>query len=123
MLLLTVCVCFRVHSKRQQAQSINISKHPSKPTCINLNTTIHTYIKIKCSIPPHIDRCVHIPKHVSGLLISLWEPANSLFVRDNMSRPQESGYMQATYKKRKHVKNIPFDTTARNKQHVRVVQW
>ena len=35
-------VCFRVHSKRQQAQSINISKHHSKPTSINLNTTIHT---------------------------------------------------------------------------------
>ena len=38
------CVRFRVHSKRQQAQSINISKHPSKPTSINLNTTIHTLI-------------------------------------------------------------------------------
>ncbi|KAK2144102.1 hypothetical protein LSH36_785g02025 [Paralvinella palmiformis] len=25
---------------------------------------------------------MRIPKHVSGLLISLWEPANSLFVRD-----------------------------------------
>jgi len=37
-------VRFRVHSKRQQAQSINISKHPSKPTSINLNTTIHTLI-------------------------------------------------------------------------------
>ena len=37
-------VCFRLHSKRQQAQSINISKHPSKPTSINLNTTIHTLI-------------------------------------------------------------------------------
>ena len=31
--------------------------------------------------------------------------------------------MQATYKKRKHVKNKPFDITARSKQHVRVVQW
>ena len=39
-----VCVCFMVHSKRQQAQSINISKPPSKPTSINLNTTIHTLI-------------------------------------------------------------------------------
>jgi len=39
-----VCVCFRVNIKRQQAQSINISKHPSKPTSINLNTTIHTLI-------------------------------------------------------------------------------
>jgi len=39
-----VRVCFMVHSKRQQAQSINISKHPSKPNSINLNTTIHTLI-------------------------------------------------------------------------------
>ena len=31
------------------------------------------------------------------------------------SRPQESGYEAR--------KNIPFDTTARNKQHVRVDQW
>ena len=39
-----VCVCSRVHIKRQQAQIINISKHPSRPTSINLNTTIHTVI-------------------------------------------------------------------------------
>ena len=26
---------------------------------------------------------MHIPVHVSGLLISLWGTANSLFVRDN----------------------------------------
>jgi len=41
-----VCVFFRVHIKRQQAQSINISKHPLRPTSINLNTntTIHTLI-------------------------------------------------------------------------------
>jgi len=31
-------VRFRVHIKSQQAQSINISKHPSIPTSINLNT-------------------------------------------------------------------------------------
>ena len=32
--------------ERQQAQSINISKHPSRPTSININpnTTIHTLI-------------------------------------------------------------------------------
>ena len=39
-----------------------------------------------------------------------------------MSRPQESSYVLATYKKLEARKNIPFDTTARNKQHVRVVQ-
>ena len=33
-------------------------------------------------MPSHIDKCMRIPMHVSGLLISLWEPANSLFVRD-----------------------------------------
>ena len=122
----TGVVRFRVHSKRQQAQSINISKHPSRPTSINLNTnTTITYInlKIKCSTPPHIDRCVRILKHVSGLLISLWEPANSFFVRDKYVTPTgkrlHAGYVQ----KAEARKNIPFDTTARNKQHVRVVQW
>ena len=30
-------VCFRIHIKRQQAQSINIPKHPSRPTSINTN--------------------------------------------------------------------------------------
>jgi len=40
-----------------------------------------------------------------------------------MSGPQENSYMQATYKKAEARKNMPFDTTARSKQHVRVVQW
>jgi len=64
-----------------------------------------------------------MPKHVSGLLISLWEPANSLFVRDKYVTPTgkrlHAGYVQ----KAEAGKNIPFDTTARSKQHVRVVQW
>jgi len=38
-------------------------------------------------MPPHIDKCVRLPKHVSGLLISLWEPANSLFVRNKYVTP------------------------------------
>ena len=74
-------------------------------------------------MPPHIDRCVNIPNHVSGLLISLWEPANSLFVRDKYVTPTgkrlHAGYVQ----KAEARKNIPFDTTARSKQHVHVVQW
>ena len=65
---------------------------------------------------------MRIPKHVSGLLISLWEPANSLFVRDKYVTPTgkriHAGYVQ----KAEARKNIPFDTTARRKQHVRVVQ-
>ena len=67
---------------------------------------------------------MHVHVHVSGLLISLWEPANSLFVRDKYVTPTGKRlHAGGTYKKRKHVKNIPFDTTARSKQHVRVVQW
>jgi len=98
-----MCVCFRIHIERQQAQSINISKHPLRPTSINLNINTNTYINlnIKCSIPPQIYTYMHIPMHVSGL-ISLWGPANSLFVCS---------------------KNITFDTTARSKQHMHVVHW
>ena len=57
-----------------------------------LHITIHIY--------------VDLPIHVSGAQLIRFSYAT------NRSRPQESGYMQATYKKRKHVKNIPFDTTA-----------
>jgi len=48
---INICMCVRVgvcwvQIKRQQAQSINISKHPSRLTSINLNTntTTHTLI-------------------------------------------------------------------------------
>ena len=41
---------------------------------------------------------MRIPKHVSGLLISLWEPAYSLFVRDKYVTPTgkrlRAGYVQ-----------------------------
>jgi len=47
---------------------------------------------------------MHVHVHVSGLLISLWEPANSLFVRDkyvtHTGKRLHAGYVQ----KRKHVK-------------------
>ena len=66
---------------------------------------------------------MHIPMHVSGLLISLWEPANPLFVRDKYVTPRGkllyAGYVQKVEAR----KNIPFDTIAQSKQHVRVVQW
>jgi len=74
-------------------------------------------------IPPHINRCVRIPKHVSGLLISLWEPANSLFVRDKYVTPTGKRLYAGYVQKAEARKNIPFDTTARSKQHVRVAQW
>ena len=106
--------------ERQQAQSINISKIPLRPTSINLNLNTTKY---KCSILPHSDTYMRIPMHVSGLLISLWEPVNSLFVRDKYVTPTgkrlHAGYAQ----KAEARKNIPFDITARSKQHVRVMQW
>ena len=65
----------------------------------------------------------NIPMHVSDLLISLWESANLLFVRKKYVMPTgkrlNAGYVQ----KAEARKNISFDTTARSKQHVRVVQW
>ena len=121
-----VCVCFRVHIKRQQAPSISTSKYPSK-TYINKSKYKYNYtytnLKIKCSIPPHIETCMRIPKHVSGLLISLWEPANSLFVRAKYVTPTGKRLHAGYVPKAEARKNKPFDTTARSKQHVRVVQW
>ena len=63
------------------------------------------------------------PVHVSGLLISPWEPANSLFVGDKSVTPTDKRLHAGYVQKWKHVKNIPFDTTARSKQHVRGVEW
>ncbi|KAK2153621.1 hypothetical protein LSH36_291g06001 [Paralvinella palmiformis] len=64
---------------------------------------------------PAVCKGVRIPKHVSGLLISLWESANSLFVRDKYVTPTgkrlHAGYVQKVEAR----KNIPFDTTARSK--------
>ena len=43
---------------------------------------------------------------VSGLLISLWEPANSLFVRDKYVTPTgkrlHAGYVQKAEARKKH---------------------
>ena len=45
-------------------------------------------------------------KHVSGLFISLWEPANSLFVRDKYVTPTgkrlHAGYIQKAEARKKH---------------------
>ena len=73
-------------------------------------------------MPPYIDRFMRIPMYVSGLLISLCAQLILFSCATNMSRQQERGYMQTTYKKRKHV-NIPFDTTARSNPLVRLVHW
>ena len=58
-----------------------------------------------------------------GYLSSLWGSANSLLVWDKYVTPTgkrlHAGYVQ----KAEARKNILFCTTARNKQHVRVVQW
>ena len=65
---------------------------------------------------------MRIPKHVSGLLISLWEPVNSLFLRDKYVTLTRKRLHADYVQKAEARKHIPFDTTARNK-HVRVVQW
>ena len=53
---------------------------------------------------------------MSGLLISLWEPDNWLFVRDKYvtltGKRLHAGYVQ----KAEARKNIPFDTTALTKE-------
>ena len=50
--------------------------------------------------------CVCIPKHASGLLISLWEPVNSLFVGDKYVTPTgkrlHAGYVQKAERRTKH---------------------
>jgi len=52
-----------------------------------------------------------IPKHVSGLLISLWEPANSLFVSNKYVRPTgkelHAGYLQKAEVRKKTYHLIP----------------
>ena len=49
---------------------------------------------------------MRIPMHMSHLLISLWEPANSLFVRDKYVTPTgkrlHAGYVQKAEARKKH---------------------
>ena len=56
-------------------------------TSINLNQLYIHQSKYNMSSPPYIDTYAHIPLHVPRLVISLWEPANSLFVRDKYVTP------------------------------------
>ena len=116
---------YDVHIERQHAQSINISKHPSRPTSTYKYKYKYTYINLntKCSTLPHIDTYMRIPKHVSGLLISLWRSANSLFVRDKYATPTGKRLYASYVQKVEAHTNIPVDTTAHSKQHVGVVQW
>ena len=122
---MVACVCLRIYIEKQQAPNINVSKHPLRPTStnLNINTSIHTSNNIKCSIPPHINRCMGIPMHVSGLFISLWEPANSLFVRDKYVTPTGKRLYAGYVQKAEARETTYVDTTARSKHHVRVVQW
>ena len=65
-------------------------------------------------MPPYIYTYIRRPIHVSGLLINLSGPTNSLFVCDkyvtSTRKRLNAGYLQ----KQKHVQNIQFDTTATN---------
>ena len=70
------------------------------------------------STPICIDTYIRIPIHVYGLLINLCNPVNSLFVRDKSVKSGNrlhEGYAE----NRMQVKH----STARSKQHMRVVQW
>ena len=79
-------------------------------------TSIYRYIYIYIYIYICVCVCVCVCRsiHVSGLLISLWGLAKSLFVRDKYVTPAgkrlHAGYVQKT----------EFDTTARSKQDVRM---
>jgi len=89
-----VRVCFGIHIERQQAQSINRSKHPLRPTSININinTTIHTLIlNIKCFIPPHIDTCMRNLCMCLGYSSTCGAQLIRFSYATNMSRPHESG--------------------------------
>jgi len=47
---------------------------------------------------------MHTLIHVSGLLISVWYPANSIFVRDKYVTPTEKRLLADYAQKRKHIK-------------------
>ena len=72
--------------------------------CVRVGLMIHiegnrhiapTYLNILRDLPP----CMCITKHVSGLLISLWVPPNSFFVRDkyvtSTGKRSHAGYVRA----------------------------
>ena len=65
----------------------------------------------------------HRPIHVSGLLISLCDAANWLFLGDKYVTPTGKRLHVGYVQKQEHVQRIPFDTIARSKQYVYVVQW
>ena len=53
----------------------------------------------------HTTKYTYVDLYISGLIISLWEPDNLLFVRGKYG-----GYAQ----KAEANKKVPFDTTARS---------
>jgi len=56
------------------------------------------------------------------LHISLWDPANPLFVRDKYVTPTGKRLYAGYAQKRKYLQKAPLYHTARNKQHVRAIQ-
>ena len=60
-------VCVRVDSKRQQAQSINISKHPSKPTsmdvclCVSVCVCLYVCVCLRVCVCVLACVCVCVP--------------------------------------------------------------
>ena len=76
---------------------------------------------------PKLCRCVvkqHPSIHpipVSGLFISLWVRLIRFSYATNISRPEGSGCMQATYSNRKQLQNVSLDITPSSEQQVRLV--
>jgi len=65
--------------------------------------------------------------HMSGLLISLWDPANQLFIPDKYVMPTRKRLHVSYIQKQTEVIDTTeltgiIDTTACSKQHVRVMQ-
>jgi hypothetical protein len=60
---------------------------------------------------------MRIPMHASGLLNSLWARAKWLFICDKHVTPTGKRLHAGYVHKAEARKNMPFDTTARSKQH------
>jgi len=57
------------------------------------------------------------------ICVTLWDPANSLFVGDKYVTPTGKRLHVGYVEKGKHEQKIQFATTTRSKKHVLVVQW
>ena len=71
-------VCFRIHIERHWRRTTTTTSFDTS-TSINLNK-LYIQSKQNISASPYIKTYIRIPIHVTGLLISMWGPANSFFL-------------------------------------------